>query len=84
VQLESRVLSDPSVRTIASSFVAVKIDPRETQHALEFKSTRYVPELVVLDASQNFIARIDDRDPEGVRSALANALTEITRQRSGR
>lgn len=78
------MLSDPSVRTVASSFVAVKIDPRESRDALEHKSTRYVPELVVLDPAQNFIARIDDRDPEGMRLALAEALAEVTRRRSGR
>jgi hypothetical protein len=78
------VLSDPTVRTIASNFVPVKIDPRESRDALEHKSTRYVPELVVLDPSQNFIARIDERDPEGVRDALASALAEVTRNRSRR
>lgn len=78
------MLSDPTVRTIASNFVPVKIDPRESRDALEHKSTRYVPELVVLDPSQNFIARIDERDPEGVRDALASALAEVTRNRSRR
>ena len=78
------MLSDPSVRSVASNFIPVKIDPRESRDALEHKSTRYVPELVVLDASQNFIARIDERDPEGVRIALANALTQASRPRSGR
>lgn len=84
MQLESRVLSDPSVRTVASNFVPVKIDPRESRDALEHKSTRYVPELVVLDPSQNFVARIDDRDPDGVRRALEAALAEVTRNRSRR
>ncbi len=78
------MLSDPEVRTVASNFVAIKIDPRESRDAMEHKSTRYVPELVVLDPSQNFIARIDERDPQGVKRALENALSEATKRRSRR
>jgi hypothetical protein len=84
VQLESRVLSDPSIRTVASNFVPVKLDPRETRDALEYKSTRYVPELVVLAPNLEFIARIDERDVAGIRNALADALAKVARTRTGR
>lgn len=78
------MLSDPSVRLVASNFIAVKVDPRSSRDALEHKTTRYVPELVVLDPSQNLIASIDARDPQGVRDELANALAAASRRRSGR
>ena len=78
------MLSDPSVQTVASNFVAVKIDLRQTQEALQHKSTRYVPELVVLDAGQNRIATIEARDPASMQQALANALSEVTRRKNRR
>ena len=81
------MLSDPSVKLVASNFVAVKIDPNATLDAREHKSTRYVPELVVLDPSQNHVATIDGhsaalRSPVAMQQALADALAAAQSRRT--
>ena len=81
------MLSDPSVKLVASNFVAVKIDPAATMDSREHKSTRYVPELVVLDPSQNRVATIDGnsaalRSPVAMQQALADALAAAQSRRT--
>lgn len=75
------MFSDQSVKVAASNFVAVKIDPRKTQDAMEHKRSRYVPELVVLDPSQNFVTTIPPSDPASMRHALEGALTQANKKR---
>lgn len=75
------MFSDNGVKVAASNFVAVKIDPRKTQDAMEHKQSRYVPEIVVLDRSQNFITTIDARDPQAMKAELQSALEEANRRK---
>ena len=75
------MLSDDQVKLTASNFVAIKIDPRKSEDALEHKQTRYVPELIVLDPSQNFIAQIDAFDPTAMVEQLQEALDASRRSR---
>jgi hypothetical protein len=76
------VLSDARVREAAKDFVCVRIDPRspgETRAAFEFKSTRYVPEVVLLSPDGEVIDRISARSPEGFAAVLRDALAELRR-----
>lgn len=75
------MFSDQGVKVAASNFVAVKIDPRKTQDAMEHKQSRYVPELVVLDPSQNFVTTIPPSDPATMQRALQGALEQANRKR---
>lgn len=84
MQLESGPLSDESVKVMAANFVAVKIDPRERFDAREHKTTRYVPELVILDPSQNFITSVQSRDAQGIAREMEEALAESTRRKNRR
>ena len=74
------MFSDQQVKVAASNFVAIKIDPAKSRSAMEHKKTRYVPELVVLDPSQNFIASIDARDPQTMKQQLQEALSALNRR----
>ena len=74
------MFSDKQVQVAASNFVAIKIDLKKSQDALEHKKSRYVPELVVLDKSQNFIATIDARDPQTMKQQLNDALSKANRR----
>ena len=74
------MFSDKQVQVAASNFVAIKIDLKKSQDALEHKKSRYVPELVVLDKSQNFIATIDARHPQTMKRQLDEALSKANRR----
>ena len=74
------MFSDKQVQVAASNFVALKIDPAKSRDAMEHKKSRYVPELVVLDKSQNFITTIDARDPQTMKQQLNDALSKANRR----
>jgi len=76
------VLSDARVREAAKGFVCVRVDPRspgESQAAFEFKSTRYVPEVVLIAPDGEVIDRISARSPEAFATVLRDALAELRR-----
>lgn len=52
------MLSQERIQQLAESFVCAKVDPRESgvsHKAMELKSTRYVPEIVLID-KQGYVA----------------------------
>jgi hypothetical protein len=55
------VFSNDRVQELAEKFVCVKIDPRESQEAAQFKATRYVPEVVFLTSDQRVITRLETK-----------------------
>ena len=75
------MLSQAEVQEVAAEFVTVKIDPRETADAREHKTTRYVPELVVLDSQQNLISSIQARSAPAMVEALRKALKKARQSR---
>ncbi len=91
MKLESRVLSHAKVKEAAAGIVAVKIDPRnpgddpaaaaESLQAYKtYKTTRYVPELVLVAPDGEAIESIEMSkvmDPE----ALAKVLREAAEGR---
>lgn len=70
MQLENRVFSNDEVQAAAGEYVCVKVDPRETQDAAEYKSTRYVPEVVLISSDGERIATLDPKSPEDVVETL--------------
>ena len=75
------MFSDREVQVAASNFVTVKIDPRSSRDAGEHKRTRYVPELVVLDPSQNYVTTIEAFAPQAMCEQLQAALVAANRRR---
>ena len=74
------MLSEKSVQVAASNFVAVKIDPAKSRDAMQHKTTRYVPELVVLDPAQNFVTSLTSRDAPSLTAELNEALARANRR----
>ncbi len=73
------MFSNQDVQEAASAFVCVKVDPRETQDAMEHKTTRYVPEVVLLRSDGERIATLEERDPAGVAETLRTVAAEHAR-----
>ncbi len=74
------MLSDDKVRKAAKKFVCVKVDPRspgDGRDALKHKTTRYVPELVILDPAGEEGTVVEDRSVDGILSAMDDALREL-------
>jgi len=56
------VLSTPDVRKYLDEYVRVKVDPRATdadRSAYKYKSTRFVPEVVLVRPDGNVLGRLD-------------------------
>lgn len=72
------MLSQDSIVELSEEFVCVKIDPRETREGMEHKRSQYVPEIVLLDSRQNFIAAADSShyNPPAFEKLLQSALEE--------
>jgi len=68
------VFSDKKVQRLARGFICVKVDPRERVQAWEFKSTRYVPEVVFLTNDLEVIARLEDRTVPGTARLMQKIL----------
>jgi hypothetical protein len=76
------VLSDAKVREITKEFICVNVDPRKVPRdhpALEHKSTRFVPEIVLLTPDEEAFDSVDDRDPEDFAATLQKALEKMKR-----
>lgn len=74
MSLESRVLSDDRIKELAEKFVCIKVDPREVgagHDSMKLKSTRYVPEIVLID-SRGIVAETVEKgfDIETVAAAM--------------
>jgi len=83
VQLENRVFSDAKVRKLAEELVCVKVDPRlrgTDQEAYEYKSTRYVPEVVFIDPQGEVVARLEDRSASGAAAAMEKVLQSVKKR----
>ena len=58
------MLSDAGIERLSEKFICVKVDPRESADAREYKRTRYVPEIVFLDSNKNHLGVLEDRSIE--------------------
>ena len=79
MKLEGGPLSDERVREEMKGFVCVKIDPRSpgsSRAAFDHKSTRYVPEMVLLMADGEVMERPDRYEPGELAATLKAALLE--------
>ncbi len=78
MDLENRVFSDRRVASLQEKFVVVKADPRSSsfdRRTYQFKSTRYVPEIVLLSPDQRLLGRLDaNATVESAQAALSAAL----------
>ena len=75
--------SDAKVRKLSEEFICVKADPRASDgiygDAAEYKATRYVPEVVLIDPDGEVVDYIDSRSVEGVTETLISVLAELKR-----
>ena len=68
------------IKPLVDKTVRLKVDQRAPNHdtsATRFKATRYVPEIVMVDADLNVLARIDSNsgfDVAVVKAKLGEAL----------
>lgn len=79
--MEDRVFSDSRIRELAEDFVCVNVDPRESRDAIEFKGTRYVPEVVFLTSQRKVITRLDNRTIPGTVSLMERVLAKYGARR---
>ncbi|MCI0652025.1 MAG: hypothetical protein L0Z55_09090 [Planctomycetes bacterium] len=70
------MFSKAEVRDAASEWICVKVDPRETRDAMEYKSTRYVPEIVLISSDGERIATLEPASPDHVASTLRSIASE--------
>ena len=86
VRWKSEVLPHPVVTTALSRFDFVAVDPAVPANAPShaFKSTAYVPEIVIVTRSGDRLAALDARRLFGSPSALARDLTAIADRESRR
>ena len=79
--MESGPLSSARIQKLGADVVTVKIDPRAVGRdhpAMEFKSTRYVPELVVLDHRGKLVETVDGGfDVETIAAAMEAGLRKV-------
>ena len=77
MQLESRVFSDARVQKLMKEFVCVKVDPRDPNHdpeAMEYKQSRYVPEVVFLNPDLVVQGTLEGRSVEEAITELETVL----------
>ena len=71
------MFSDSRIRELAEQFICVKVDPRDRnadRAAFEYKSTRYVPEVVFLSPDGEVVGRLGDRSVGSVVATLETVL----------
>ena len=68
------MLSDAGIERLSEKFICVKVDPRESSDAREYKRTGYVPEIIFLDSSKNYLGILEDRSVEGMREMMQSVL----------
>jgi hypothetical protein len=73
------VFSDSRVQELSEKFVCVKVDPRESREASQFKGTRYVPEVVFLTSNLKVITRLKDRTAAGTADLMRRVLRKYGR-----
>lgn len=76
------MLSDARIRKLAESFVCVKVDPRDPgagRAAFEHKSTRYVPEVIILSPGGETLGRLEGATVEKVLESMRAALEKVGR-----
>ena len=76
------MFSDSRIVKLAEQFVCVKVDPRvrsEFELASDYKSTRYVPEVVFLDSRGEVVDRLEDRSVEGAAATMERVLKKVKR-----
>ena len=71
------MFSDSRVQELAKKFVCVKIDPRESRDAMQYKQTRYVPEIVFLTSDLRVIARLGDRTVPGTMDLMNRIIRSL-------
>ena len=74
------MFSDARIQELAVDFVCVKVDPNdpgENREAFEYKSTRYVPEVVFLDPDGEVVERLEERTVEGVAATMESVLEAV-------
>ncbi|MFC1707743.1 hypothetical protein ACFL59_13160 [Planctomycetota bacterium] len=74
------MLSQDDVQKVLESYVLVKVDPRERgadRSALKYKTTRYVPEVVLLDPQGNSLGTVKSRNVAGYAQELRSALAKV-------
>jgi thiol:disulfide interchange protein len=79
-RLEEGTFSDKKVQHLAKNFVCVRIDPRESDEAAEFKKTRLVPEVVFLTSGLKVLGRMEDRSIPGVLSYMQRVLKKVNKR----
>jgi len=70
------VFSDERIQKLSERFVCVKIDPRESRDAMQYKKTRYVPEVVFLTSTGRVLTRLKDRTVPGVLTLMRKVLAK--------
>lgn len=71
------MFSDSRIQELAKEFVCVKVDPRERgvdRTPFRYKSTRYVPEVVILSSEGEVLGRIEEHTAAGVAAKMETAL----------
>jgi hypothetical protein len=77
------VLSDAKVREAAGGVIAVKLDPRSPGGDIEvirkYKTTRYVPELVLIAPDGEAIESLDNKElnPDSLSKRLREVADEV-------
>lgn len=74
------MFSAEPIQELAKQFVCIKIDPKKTggsHAAFKYKSTRYVPEVVLLSSKGEVLGRLEDRSVKGVTDEMTAALEKI-------
>ena len=78
------MFSNSRIQELAEQFICVKADPRDRnvdQAAFEYKSTRYVPEVVFLSPDGEVVARLEDRTVRGAAAAMEGVLKRVQQSR---
>ena len=76
------MFSQESIRSLLDQFICVKIDPKKPgfdRDTLRYKSTRYVPEVVLLDPDGEVIDHLEDRSVDGAAYTLETVLEYVKR-----
>ena len=74
------MFSDARIQELAADFVCVKVDPRdpgESREAFEYKSTRYVPEVVFIAPDGEIVDGLDARDAKGAAETMESVLDAL-------
>jgi thioredoxin-related protein len=86
VQLERTVFASQRVQELSRQFVCVKVDPRDLgacREAMEYKTTRFVPEVRFLDPQGEVVEELQRGSPDQVAEQMQSVLEGVKRKSRG-